>query len=151
MLKRASAVGLAVLLLQAWFVGFGYAVEKQVVMPGEEARVERPSYAPGRIIVKLTPKAAGQVDPVQGMAKTIAAQKLPVEPLRVLSQKFQVVRWERLFPVTGTKEATGLERVYLLLCDKEVDVQAAARAFGGLKDLVEYAEPDYQAHIQNGR
>lgn len=113
---------------------------------------EGPAYVAGRLIVKLTPAAAEQVAPI---AVPITAARLPITALRALSRRYKVSAWRPLFPHTiqgqspaGTVPGAGLDRVYVLTCDRSVDISAAVQAFAALTEYVEYAEPDHVVRIQ---
>ncbi len=109
---------------------------------------KHPRYTPGRIIVKLTPPAYEKIAPAMRGQDSIDPQELPIEPLRQVSQRFQVFSWKRLFPPVSGEDPTGLRRIYLLTCDPQVDVPAAAGAFSALAEWVEYAEPDFLVEVQ---
>lgn len=116
----------------------------------EAAHAEQPPYASGRLIVKLTPQAHAKVHKVLKRTGSVSWKKLPVPALKQLSQRYRISRWRPLFPPSQTEDAVGLSRIYVLTCDPATDIPRAAAAFAAVKESVEYAEPDYLAHIQPG-
>lgn len=105
-------------------------------------------HVPGRIIVKLRPNAAKQVAKALSRQGSLTPEQLPVEPLRRISQEYQVHDWKLLFSNPLKEDPSGLNRIFLLSCDPSVDVGAAAGAFSALSELVEYAEPDQIVEVQ---
>ena len=116
-----------------------------------------PRAVAGRLLVKLTPKAAKEVAEARGEQGQLSPDQLPIKALRRLSRQYRVTGWRPLFPhpkVPGLilapkrDDSTGLNRIYLLTCDPSTDIPAAARDFGRFSEWVEYAEPDRVVEIQ---
>lgn len=132
-------------------VGWAGCSDAAVLPEESPGPPQSPRYASGRILVKLTPTAAQQVEAVDLEGNGITAEQLPIEPLRAVSQQYQVVRWKRLIAKRSGEgnDPVGMGRIYLLVCDPRTDVKMAVGAFSRLKELVEYAEPDYMVQTQN--
>lgn len=142
---------LLVLVIESVPIGCASDTETQVIQPEGKASSGRPRYAAGRILVKLTPKAAGQME--KALDKTtglILTENLPINALHEVSRRYRVTSWKRVFPQPMKDDSAGLERVYRLSCNPKVDIMEAARTFSALTDLVQYAEPDRLATIQAG-
>ena len=106
-------------------------------------------YIPGRLMVKLTPKAADEIAKARGDQRNLSSDKLPIEVLRRLSQQNRIASWQPLFPKATEGDSTGLNRIYLLSCNSSTDIPAAAQAFAMVSEFVEYAEPDLVVGIQH--
>ncbi len=104
-------------------------------------------YAPGRILVKLTP-AAAQLLEKAGEGQNLSPEQLPIEQLRKVSERYKVISWKPLLVRPVDKDPTGMNRIYVLTSDLGIDISAAVQAFRALSEFVEYAEPDYEVQIQ---
>lgn len=136
--------------LLAASMALGCAGVSAVVLPGdEEGRGGEPRYAAGRVVVKLRPEAAARVREEWERWGQLTSDRLPLESLRTASERNGVARWEPLIPDARGDDAGGLGRAYALTLAGGADVLQAVQDFSGLTDLVEYAEPDYIAHIQD--
>lgn len=139
---------LAVPLCAAVFL-VGCTGASAVVRPGDEESGERgPRYAAGRVVVKLTPEAADQVRQAWDRWGELTPDRLPFEALRMASERNSVTLWAPLLPDAPKDDPSGLGRAFVLTVAGGGDVLQAVQDFSGLTDLVEYAEPDYIAEIQ---
>ena len=121
-----------------------------VLSPGRDEEAGKgQAYASGRITVKLREDAAARVRQAWEQWGDLTPDRLPFESLRTASERNNVARWEPLIRDAREGDTSGLDRTYVLTLNGPEDVLRAVQDFSGLSDLVEYAEPDYIAHIQD--
>ncbi len=114
----------------------------------EEPGGEGPQYVAGRILVKLREEASVRVRQEWERWGELTSDRLPFESLRTASERNGVAQWQPLIPDAREDDPSGLGRAYVLTLGGGGDVLQAVQDFSGLTDLVEYAEPDHIAQIQ---
>jgi len=107
---------------------------------------KEPEFVPGELIVKFKPTAK--------IVKTITKNGIAnvgLESIDALNEKHKVKAWEKVFktakkPKVATKKVSDLSNIYLLTLPKDADVLSVAEKYNKNAN-VEYAEPNYIAHI----
>ncbi len=104
-------------------------------------------YAPDRVMVRLTPKAAGSVQAVVGDKRGDATVTTGLAGLDALLREVGARRLVRPYDLTARKNAKaayGLDRVFACELDGPADVPSVAARLQASPD-VEIAEPDWRA------
>lgn len=117
----------------------GAAGQCKKAVTSEVVDAESPGYQRGAVVLKLEPRPAAQVLGALRRGARFAEVPFP-RPLQALNRRFGAHAIEPVFPGAPPTPA-GLDRIFRLMIDPQVDVERAALAYDAAAG-VEYAEPN---------
>ena len=120
--------------------GCGNGLGRQRLDAFHGSNSEPPKYMTTRIYVRFTPSTTKRLSQVnKGNREYLLTKEIPIDTLRLLGEKYRVLRWDSLSFIPEEEDVIGFRQIVTLTCALGVDVKKAANEFAHQSDLVEYA------------